>query len=320
MRLDFNILWIDDQQRYVRSQQRTLERIIRKEGFQLEVEFIESVEQAVEFLKEESRANHVDLILMDYNLGQGKMGDVGLKEIREFLPYKEIIFYSANTDDKNTDIGDILRNSGVQGVYSTNRDDIPLVVEEIFLVLIKKVIDIEHSRGIAMGATSDIDELVNECLILVFNNADYKRKTDYFQQIFSSIEKIEKRFSENIDDARKITTVEDLHKHHLVYTSNDRIKLLKNILKTLGKYPEEQHSDLDKKIGQYMNEILPRRNELAHVRVQIEGFSRKIFTKKGLELTPLMMKQLRIDLLVFRELMEKLKADLTPNSEVDSNQ
>lgn len=304
MRLDFNILWIDDQQQYVRSQQRSLERVIRKEGFQLEVEFIESVEKAVEFLKEDSRAAHVDLILMDYNLGQGKTGDVGLKEIREFLPYKEIIFYSGNTD-----IGEILKNAGVQGVYSTSRNDIPLVVAEVFLVLIKKVIDIEHSRGIAMGATSDIDGLVNECLVLVFNNVDTKINTGYFQLIFERIAEIEEEFPRKITKAKQISSIDDLFKHHFVYTSNDRIRLLKTILKTI-----EDYISVDEYIKNYIDEIVPLRNDLAHVNVKIDGFSRKIFTREGVELTPEVMRKLRIDLLEFRELMEKLKSNLTPSS------
>jgi hypothetical protein len=226
------------------------------------------------------------------------------------LPYKEIIFYSANTD-----IGDVLRDSGVQGVYSTSRDDIPLVVEEIFLVLIKKVIDIEHSRGIAMGATSDIDGLVNECLVLIFNSVDKEISTSYFQQIFSRIDEIEKEFPKKISKAKQISLIDDLFKHHFVYTSNDRIRLLKTILKT-----EENNTSVDASIKNYIDEIVPLRNDLAHVNVKVDGFSRKIFTREGVELTPEAMRQLRIDLLKFRELMEQLKSRLTPSIEKDLSQ
>ena len=37
----------------------------------------------------------------------------------------------------------------------------------VFDFLVKKVLDLDHTRGIVMGATSDIDFIVNECLVMI---------------------------------------------------------------------------------------------------------------------------------------------------------
>ena len=50
MRLDFNVLWVKDNQRNVHSQRDRIEILIRKEGFRLRVQFAGSVDEAKGFL------------------------------------------------------------------------------------------------------------------------------------------------------------------------------------------------------------------------------------------------------------------------------
>ena len=86
MRLDFNVLWIENQQDSVQSQKKRLEHVIRQEGFRLRVAFASSVEDALKYLAEDIYTDHVDLILMDYDLGPGMKGNEGLVEVRHKVP------------------------------------------------------------------------------------------------------------------------------------------------------------------------------------------------------------------------------------------
>lgn len=53
---------------------------------------------------------------------------------------------------------------------------------------------------------------------------------------------------------------------------------------------------------------MPKRNDLAHIRVVTDGFSRKIFDRKGVELTSNDMRALRVKLLEYQECFDELVA------------
>src|SRR5229473_5470778 len=168
MRLDFNVLWVEDSQDLVAEQLEKLERTVRNEGFRLRVKFASSVQEATSSIATDVYGDHVDLVLMDYNLGAGPNGDTGLVEVRKLLPYKDIIFYSAQAGN----LREILAKIPVQGVYLSNREELPDTADGIFQTLVKKVLDIDHSRGLVMGATSDIDHFVNDCLEAIFAGSE----------------------------------------------------------------------------------------------------------------------------------------------------
>ena len=61
MRMDFNILWVENQQDLVQAQKERLELLVRREGFRLQVKFVESVDAAVASLGDDIYTDHVDL-------------------------------------------------------------------------------------------------------------------------------------------------------------------------------------------------------------------------------------------------------------------
>ncbi len=65
MRLDFNVLWVEDQRSLVESQREKIALEIKKEGFRLQVEFASSVDEANRFLSNDIYGDHIDLVLMD---------------------------------------------------------------------------------------------------------------------------------------------------------------------------------------------------------------------------------------------------------------
>jgi len=296
MRLDFNVLWVEDLQANVQAQKEKLERLIRNEGFRLRVQFASSVEEASKYLSDDIFGDHIDLILMDYNLGAGPNGDAGLVEVRNRMRYKEIIFYSAQADN----LRDILKATNVEGVYLSIRDDIPDTAGGVFEALIKKVLDIDHSRGIVMGTTSDIDYLINQCLIRVFNNSNEDTKSKSLKIVQGRVKEKRKSFDEDAAKVEAITHVSDLLDKHNIYTSIDRLNLLRKIFSANRVFTEKCET-----MKAYTS-TYPKRNDLAHVRVQIEGFSRKLFNRNNEELTSDEMRKLRLELLEYQEFFEKL--------------
>ncbi|WP_124699266.1 hypothetical protein [Burkholderia cenocepacia] len=305
MRLDFNILWVEDQQGAVQAQKGRIERLIRADGFRLRVQFASSVAEATEYLSDDVFGDHVDLILMDYDLGSGPSGDKGLNEVRRLMPYKDVIFYSAQADN----LRKVLDETGVEGIYLSNRQELPDAAHGIFHTLIKKVLDIDHSRGLVMGATSDIDHFVNDCLIRLFDTSDEDIQQQIFEAIAKRMGEIRARFDEVTTEISNIKHISELFSNHAVYTSTDRANLLRKILKF-----HKIQAEIEKGISDYVTNVVPKRNTLAHVRVVINGFSRKLIDAKGNELSNDEMKQLRLLLLEKQEMFETLHNALNPKN------
>jgi hypothetical protein len=297
MRLDFNILWVEDQPANVQSQREAIDRRIRNEGFRLQTEFARSMQEAQGFLSSDIYGDHIDLILMDYDLGAGPAGDDGLVEVRRMFPFKDIVFYSAQA----ADLARIVADKRVQGVFCSDRLGLPDEVAGLFESLIKKVLDIDHSRGIIMGSSSDIDGLIFDCLSAHFAKDGDVLSDPARQIILTRLAEIKKRFDETVDAVAAATKVADLAELHNVYTSIDRLNLLRKILEVGG-----AHAEVCAAMKVYANQTVPKRNVLAHVRVERDGFSRKLFDKKGNELTSDVVRELRHALLRHQEGFEAL--------------
>lgn len=305
MRMDFNILWVENQQDLVQAQKERLELLMRREGFRLQVKFVESVDAAIASLGDDVYTDHVDLVLMDYDLGAGKKGDEGLVEVRHLIPYRDVIFYSSQANE----LLRMVLERGVEGVFCSTRDDLPDRCFGVLEALIKKVVDIDHSRGIVMGATSDIDHFVMDALVASFDCCDDDGKAAALAQVQKDLGKMRERFEKAAGDIAAVKHLSDLFDYHAFYTSVDRIELLRKVLKAGA---PDAHKMSDATLIEYIQKTLPRRNDLAHVRVQIDGFSRKLVNRKNVELTAANMKELRLQLLQHHESIEKLCAVLKP--------
>lgn len=305
MRLDFNVLWVENLPKNVAAQQDRIEFLVKKEGFRLQVLFASSIEEAKAYLSDDIYGDHIDLVLMDYDLGAGGRGDQGLVEVRNIFPYKDVVFYSSQASD----LQDMVAKKNIEGIFCSIRDDLPDTVTGVFEALVKKVLDIDHSRGIVMGATSDIDHYVNDCLVTNFDNCEEETQLNTLKTIEKHVKEKQKNFEKDLVCIANVKHVSELHGFHNIYTSNDRLRLLKNMLSG-----EESHKDKVSSITSYLSDAVPRRNDLAHVRVKVDGFSRKLFDRHDNELTSDQMKFLRQELLGYQEFFEELSDELSKSA------
>lgn len=301
MRLDFNVLWVEDNQGNVLAQRDAIVRKLRSQGFRLQVQFAASVDEATAYLSNEIYGDHVDLVLMDYDLGPGKHGDQGLAEVRQIVPYKDMVFYSGR---QTSDLREMVKAQNVDGVYVASREDLANAVERLFEGLVRKILDIDHSRGIVMGATSDIDQGIRELLYRKFDSCENDVKDKIRSEILKRIAEKEKEFRKSIEKIKAIVNVNELEPHHQVYHSGDRQRLLEKLLKLTG---------LDEvslnRFQTYRTEVTPARTILAHVSSETNGFARKVYVSQGgqkRELTAEEMRELRVKLLEFQEFLESV--------------
>jgi hypothetical protein len=306
MRLDFNILWVEDQPDAVKAQLAKIDRLLRKDGFRVNAEFATSVKHAEWFLGNDIFGDHIDLVLMDYDLGKGPNGSVGIEMVRDSFPFKDIVFYSASGIKK---IKQSLSEGKFQGVFYSSRQDLPDTVVGVFKALVKKVLDIEHARGIVMGATSEIDYFINESLVTAFGKADEQLQAKALKLVAEQLKENKKTFEKESKKVEALTDLAALADFHHVYTSAHRLRLLRKMLEAASAHAAEC-----KLMLQYAD-TMPQRNVLAHMRVVRNGFSRKLFDRSGKEITTDHIQALRVALLEYHELFEKVVASLRPEGE-----
>src|ERR1035437_7129713 len=96
MDMQYRILWFDDQCEDLVGQQKMIETNLTSIGFSLKVFWVNSftdkdIQPIINQLK---KHNPYDLIMVDYDLGQGSGGEHLLKKLR-FVSSGDMVFYSA---------------------------------------------------------------------------------------------------------------------------------------------------------------------------------------------------------------------------------
>ncbi len=295
MRLDFNILWIDDQPKNIKSAQDSVSIRLGNEGFKLVAHNALNIEDALGYLKESVFLDEVDLVLVDYDLG-GSYGDVALRDIRDKLPYRDIIFYSAVAPTK---LRKLAFDQNVEGVYCASREDLVDSVVGVFETLVKKIIDFDHSRGIILGATSGIDVIVHDCLLAINSARNAQEKEELLAQAQARVRKIAEEYHIIIKKVLAKENVVDLLDERSALTADQKLRFLIALLK--------KNKDLEpirKELINYRDIIIPFRNILAHAKFELEG---KVFTTNGgKNITSEEIKNHRRELLSYRETFNNL--------------
>jgi hypothetical protein len=247
VRLDFNVLWVDDQPDRVNSQIEKIQQLMQEEGFQFNANPCRSIGEVRAAISDNVFADEVDLVLVDWDLGNGARGQDAILEIRDSVRFKDVVFYSAQTSP------DELRKAAfdkkLEGVYCANREHLVDEVMGVFESLVKKVLDLDHTRGIVMGATSDIDFMVNECLVAIHDQADNKGKATLLEQGREFIEGAIKELTELAEKMRGATSFQELFDAYAVFTANDRLRVLVRALNTKA---FEAHKGYGKPVNSYI--------------------------------------------------------------------
>lgn len=159
MKLEYKILWIDNNERIYTDHQKIIE------GHLLNLGFTPLIEKGVDynaFVKFKGNLQQFDLFLLDYKLDGDKNGNEIIKDIRE-ENYTDVIFYSTLPDEVRQKIYDDKLN----GVYYTSRDfeqfedDVIGIID----VTIKKVQDVNNLRGLIMAEVAELERIKEKIII-----------------------------------------------------------------------------------------------------------------------------------------------------------
>jgi hypothetical protein len=309
MRLDFNILWVDDQPTGVSSLIKAIKDRMEDQGFEFKPILCTAIEEVRRCIATDVFTDEVDLILVDWDLGGGVQGQDAILAIREVIQYRDIVFYSALTPPDK--LRQLAFNSGVEGLYCVSREDLVDEVFGVFDSLVKKVLDLDHTRGIVMGATSDIDYMVNECLVSIHEQLDTTGRQAMLKDALSLVEEHIKESTEHATKLRSTTAMSDLFRAYSVFTAYDRLRVLSRQLKTKA---FKAHASLRPSVVTYMDKVVPHRNILGHQVLVPEGKAKAVTDNKGREIGITEARELRCLILKLRSDFRSLLAALQAGS------
>jgi CheY-like chemotaxis protein len=297
MRLDFNVLWIDDQPTGVIGAIENLRFHVAEEGFMLQVKQVTNVEEALELVTDHVLVDQIDLVLVDFDLGvgDGSGGEKVLAAMKTAMPYKEVVFYSAAA---TADLRKRAFDEGVEGVYCANRMSLADTVKGVFDALVKKVLDIDHCRGIILGATSDIDYLVNDILRAIDTELDAEQRAELIGRALKMIDSNLDRSRKARDKLAEAATMEAVLEQHQLFTSANRLQLLRVI--TENRYEEEQ-PELGEMLKEYVNRIPQVRNMFGHVPLAAGDAHKALSDFGGATVDPDTLRDVRKELIRFRD-------------------
>lgn len=163
MQLDYNILWFDDQLGPITPFVDRVKGIIARLGFEPKIDLrIVTADSGdpLAFLPGQG----LDLVLMDWKLGGGHDGAVVARRLRQSFRDTDVVFYSSEHAMK---LRELIFKQGIDGVFCVNREHLTDRVNGIIQGQLRRMLDLNHMRGLVMAATSDLDVAMVECLEIV---------------------------------------------------------------------------------------------------------------------------------------------------------
>lgn len=248
MKLEYNVLWFDDNEEMFESFDLDPLRLgIDGWGFIPKIEFVSSPE---DFLKL-SPFKKYDLLVVDYNLEDYGQGQDFIAKIREQEVYTEVIFYSAGASSA---LWDAVGKLQLEGIYVANKN---VIIEKILKVgeqALRKVLDVENMRGIVMAEVGDLDHLLDGIVGAAIGSLDPPQRHDVFDRFHRASQEFHEKFKCKLDAFREAPSVE------MLLALCDSNKRWQNYNRT-----RDHHKTLnDARLGDYVKEILTPRNFLAH--------------------------------------------------------
>lgn len=185
MKLNYYILWVEDNDSWFKDTSELFEMTINDYGFQAIIDRKTTL-KAVEEEIAKNNLKKYDILLIDFNLKDSPNGDSIIELLRGKEIYTDIVFYSS---DKGLII-DAINKHHFEGVYHSDRNELEDKFEKVFKTTIKKIEEINSMRGLIVGETSELDSIIDE-LLLFYTQSPYIDNFDcdkYIQeQVFTKL-------------------------------------------------------------------------------------------------------------------------------------
>jgi CheY-like chemotaxis protein len=256
MKFEYKILWIDnDLQSYIDNDSvNGIEVFLLEKGFEPIIEKVFDEANLDQFITK----HNYDLIISDYNLNN-TTGDAVIKQIREEKQLDtEILFYTAQNSYMNNE--QVMKNLAFKErlTFQVGRDTLLQKIEKVIELTLKKLLELNATRGLITAATSDLDSEIEEIvmqLIVKHNKSDDDLKQIVTDKAFTPLEKRVSSFWDNYNNFQNY-----FHKIDAI----KKWEIFRDLLKPLNAQAEiKTFLDHNKT---YQDQVIKIRNQFAHAK------------------------------------------------------
>lgn len=309
MRLNYKILWIENDSGWQNATAKMINEEITESGFILEIFPHKDYKDLDILSKTYPNFKTFDLILIDFKLDNDLTGDTFIKEVRRNNIFTDILFYSKDSEK----LQEIFKNNSLEGVYISNREDFEEKFFQVYHKTIKKFEEINAVRGMVMAETSRLDRIIED-IIISFMNSKENNSIELKNYIIKILEDNTKNLF--IDKEKRINERDNLKAKDI-----DNNKLIKRVLdaskrtRTLMKLINTEKLDVEFTYEKYKVDVIDIRNSLAHAKSEtIEGIEYLIIEENGTvekkELKTEDIVEIRKNILDYDKILHEIKEKL----------
>lgn len=269
MRLEFKILWFENQPQDVRAQVEEIEEHLQTCGFIPQIAMEIDARNLESLSRQQQLYDDFDLVVVDYDLGSEEMnGDQVARIVRRHFGFTDIIFYSGH---RTVDLRDLVHKNGIDGVYCMSRPDLADKLGARIDQVVSRLSRLEAMRGLAMGTVGKCDDELRTVLEELFNSQDVRGQ----QTILEKLDKlVADSQSSAVEQYKKCDTLETKLNSRAV-TSYHLQRMVRSLLKGMATVDEQRNT-----MGRYDEEVLKPRNILGHA-IEARGDSGWEVTSRG---------------------------------------
>ncbi|MEO0384560.1 MAG: hypothetical protein AAF234_13515 [Pseudomonadota bacterium] len=300
MRLDFKILWFEDQFRELASQLEEIKDHVSEAGFQPDI--VQQLDGAkIDDLVQQQQLYHeFELVVVDLNLAGEWLGDEVAARIRSGFSFTDVLFYSGDGEAK---LRRLIGDKGVDGVYCCDRNDIVSRVIERVDFVCGSLDRLESMRGLAASVVGQCDRLLIECIAAHEGNGKAPDELAVLldRLVSASRDYAKKRYDSCVDvptrlESRSVTS-------HVLWQA------IREIVPKDGPFAAERST-----LGSYDDQVLKKRNTLSHAVEEPGPDGWEISDAKGGTFTrddyPSFRRDLSAHLANFRALHNRIKTNV----------
>lgn len=292
MKLDYKILWLDDQIKDFIEDEiiEEVEEYLSNQGFKPEIITTAKTDDFFNLLD-----NSFDLILTDYHLNDIN-GDEVIKKIRsqDYSVMTEVLFYTAKADLKDTDKISRVSFLETNTLLGDHRDEVLRATINLIELTIRKFQNIVAIRGMIMQETSSLDVEMENILKNIIEQSD--KPKDIISIIIKKYKKSNDEFNKNID---KIDDTDSILR--TIGAAHRWRAIVRNL----------SNGEIKSVMANYEKEIISIRNKFAHAELIDDGKRAYFKDKKdGLTFDEEFCQKIRLNLMQHKENLRKLKSKL----------
>ena len=258
MRLNFCVLWIENDEEWAESIREEIEEAILGFGLLPELRIEPKGDDRLSY-------KGYDLILMDMALADGKSGDEVISKIRSLEIFTDVVFYTASGIAA---VKDKARSMDLEGVYFADRSQALFIakIKEIINASVRRLQDLVNLRGVVMAEVSELDSQMEFIVNIYFQSKE--ALDEFHKHVSSDREKSIKKLLVEVGCEKKCYiswkdhTIDDIIKQ---LDSSQKARAIKIVVENLAKTNETFSKYLKTNFyEEYNKSIISVRNNLAH--------------------------------------------------------